>query len=96
MTHTLARRTDPQTSKDAAARVHEFSDSQQYTIFSALSLYGPMGAEEIGDEVAIHAYAVRKRLAELHQLNRIKPTGDTRRTRSGRSERIWQLCARDE
>jgi len=76
--------------------VHEFSDSQQYTIFAALSQYGPMGAEEIADEVAIPAYAIRKRLAELHQLNRIKPTGDTRRTRSGRSEQIWQLCARDE
>lgn len=91
MSHTLARRTDPATSHEAAARVREFSDSQQYTIFAALSLYGPMGAEEIGDEISINPYAVRKRLAELHQLNRIKPTGDTRRTRSGRSERIWSL-----
>lgn len=90
MTH-LARRTDPATSHEAAARVHEFSDSQQTAIYGALRNYGPMGAEEIADEVAIPAYAIRKRLAELHQLNRIKPTGDTRRTKSGRSERIWSL-----
>ena len=93
---TLARRTDPSTSHEAAARVHEFSDSQQCAIYAALRNYGPLGAEEIGEEIALPAYAVRKRLAELFVAKRITPTGYTRRTSSGRSERIWQICARAE
>lgn len=91
MTHTLARRTDPATSHKAAARVKEFSEAQHCRIAEVLRLYGPLGAEEIGDELGLQPYKVRKRLSDLERMGQAAPTGDTRRTKENREERIWSL-----
>jgi hypothetical protein len=36
------------------------------------------------------AYAVRKRLPELFDAGLAQPTGETRKTLTGRSERFWR------
>jgi predicted ArsR family transcriptional regulator len=85
-----ARKLDPATSHEAASRVGEFSQDHQTRIMAALT-FGELGAEQIGTEVGLDAYAVRKRLAELAAMHLAEPTGETRRTSTGRSERIWRL-----
>lgn len=90
LTTALARNTDPSTSHEAADRVGEFRADHQSRILAAL-VRGELGAEQIGSEVGLDAYAVRKRLAELKSLLMVETTGDTRRTSTGRSERVWRL-----
>lgn len=99
----LARNTDPQTSHDAAARVGEFSDSQQQLILACLIEHGPLGAEGISamikqdHDINIQPYAIRKRLPELEKVitahagdfYTVDPTGNVLRTSSGRQEREW-------
>lgn len=87
-----ARRTDPATSHDAAARTRDFAGQHQQRVLEGLrSLGGKAGAEQIGQAIDMPAYAVRKRTAELERAGAIRDTGETRRTASGRSERVWSL-----
>jgi predicted ArsR family transcriptional regulator len=85
-----ARRTDPTTSHEAAARVPEFGQAHQALILQALKRFGKAGAEQIAAATRLDAYQVRKRLAELREEGLAHPTGDTRKTASGRSERVWE------
>lgn len=87
---THARRADPETSKEAAARVREFAAGQCLAILSVLQKYGPLGAEQIAGHLKIDAYAVRKRLADLEDAGKAQPMPAFRRTASGRQERIWR------
>lgn len=89
----LARRTDPQTSHDAAASMGRAATMQCAKVFNALRALGKAGAEQIGERCNLPAYAVRKRLPELEDAGLIYPTEHTRKTLSGRSERIWELTA---
>lgn len=85
-----ARKLDPATSHEAAGRVHEFSGDHQSRVLAAL-MFGELGAEQIARATGLDAYSVRKRLPELEAMKLAQPTGDTRRTSTGRSERIWRL-----
>lgn len=85
-----ARRTDPATSHEAASRVHEFAPSQHQQIIAILKANGPLTPEQIGDKMAIDAYAVRKRLPELERIGLATTTGEVKKTRSGRSQRVWE------
>jgi predicted ArsR family transcriptional regulator len=86
-----ARRTDPDTSHAAASRLNEFANAQCQKIASVLATKGDLGAEQIGDILAIDAYAIRKRLADLEHRGAAWPLALVRKTRSGRSERIWTV-----
>ena len=86
---TPARSTDPDTSHEAAARAASLVRDQQARVFGALPAGLELGAEQIGTEVNLQAYQVRKRLPELQSLGLVRTTGATRTTRSGRAERIW-------
>jgi predicted ArsR family transcriptional regulator len=86
----LARKTDPSTSHEAAARVKEFGKSQQQLILSALRRFTKAGAEQIAAATKLDAYQVRKRTSELSRDGLIRVTGDTRKTASGRPERVWE------
>lgn len=85
-----ARRSDPATSKDSAGRVREFAGGQCADILAILKKYSPLGAEQIADLVGIEAYAARKRLADLEHVGLAYPLTETRKTATGRSERLWQ------
>lgn len=86
----LARNTDPVTSHLAAARVHEFRESQQQTILDCLKESGPLGAEGISRHTDIEAYGIRKRLPELERDGMVRTTGNLLKTISGRYEREWE------
>lgn len=86
---THARRGDPATSHDAAARVREFAGGQCADIMLILRQYGKQTPEQIGQRLHLDSYAVRKRLPELEKAGLARPTGETAPTASGRSQRIW-------
>jgi hypothetical protein len=88
----LARRTDPETSHEAAAMAISFISRHQSLVLQALAEMGQAGAEQIGEQIGMPAYAVRKRTSELERLGLIADTGITRKTSSGRSERVWGVC----
>jgi predicted ArsR family transcriptional regulator len=86
----LARRTDPATSHDAAARVDEFGDAHRAKILRALKSLGEAGAEQIASLCGIESYAIRKRLPELARLGYVRVIeGEIHKTSTGRSERVW-------
>lgn len=87
-----ARRRDPSTSQQAAESMRTAATEQGARVFNALQAIGEAGAEQIGQRIGMDAYAVRKRLPELEQAGLIETTGDTRRTASGRSERVWRVA----
>lgn len=91
MNHCLARNSDPITSHAAADSMRGISEAQRARIVKTLEASGPLGAEQIGDVMRLHAHEIRRRTSELERDGLIEPTGDTRRTRSGRAERIWRL-----
>jgi len=86
-----ARRRDPATSHDAARSMRTAATEQGARVFNALQALGQAGAEQIAERSGMDAYAVRKRLPELEAAGVIQTTGDTRRTASGRSERVWRV-----
>ncbi len=85
-----ARRSDPGTSKDSAARVREFAAGQCADILAVLRERGRLGAEQIAAYLRIDAYAVRKRLADLEHAGLARPLTLHRMTASGRKERLWE------
>ena len=87
---THARRTDPETSREAASRVREFASGQCAEILHLLKKYGPMSPEQIAAHMAIDAYSVRKRTADLEKAGKARPNGMTCSTVSGRRQRIWE------
>lgn len=92
---TLARRENPSTSHEAAARVYEFGGEHHAKILEALREHGPGTAHEIAERCGLEAHAVGKRLNELHTRSFIGPVVDgrqkplTRKTPSGRSAQVW-------
>lgn len=90
MQHPRARDSDPLTSHEAADMVANLAATHHRILLDALGR-GAASAEQIGDITGIPAYAVRKRLPELQRVGFIAPTGGMRKTRSGRSERVWSI-----
>lgn len=86
------RRNDPGTSFEAAVRADSVADCHQYSIVAAMSAAGrPVGAEEIGDATGLEPYQIRKRLPELQAMAMVRIAPGERKTRSGRTERLWEL-----
>lgn len=93
----LHRKTDPQTSRDAAARVHEFSGCHKAKILETLDKIGIGTAHEIAAASGLDMHAVNRRIKELETSGMIKcPVSDedgkplTRKTPSGRNARVWR------
>lgn len=84
-----SRRRDPKTSKDAALSMRQAANAQCAAVLNALRQLGTAGAEQIGARCGLQPYAVRKRLADLEHARLARPTEQTRKTASGRSERVW-------
>lgn len=87
---THSRRSDPETSKDAARRVREFAAGQCAEILTLLHKYGPMSPEQIASKLAIDKVAVCRRLPDLQKASKARPTGLTTGTIAGRRQRIWE------
>ena len=87
----LFRRTDPATSKAAAASVKAFAGEHHAAILEALS-HGPAGASGVAARCGLSSHQVNKRLTELARAGRIVETGRLVASSSGRGEREWR-CA---
>lgn len=83
----LARRTDPETSHEAA-RSRTLS-GQKLAVYEALRL-GPAGQSEIGRRIGLDAHRVNKRLSDLEREGLAAPTGEEVRNVGGHLERVWK------
>ena len=70
----IARRTDPQTSKAAVARVASVAPSHRNIIAAAIASI-PMTVKEVARFTGLTQYAVSKRLPELERMGLIVQTG---------------------
>jgi predicted ArsR family transcriptional regulator len=87
-----ARTLDPETSHDAAASMTLAANRQCAQVLNALRSIREGGAEQIAEACGLDAYQVRKRTSELQDAGLIETTGERRKTRSGRSERVWRVA----
>lgn len=90
---TLARSTDPQTSHEAAERVHEFASGHRKIIRDALRQHGPLTVDEIAKYTALQSQQINKRLPELQRDHLAEPTDERRLSASGRPARVWRVIA---
>jgi len=87
----LFRRTDPVTSKAAAASVRTFQGEHHAAILEALRA-APGGASAIAERCGLVAHQVGKRLYELAKAGLIVETGRLVESASGRREREWRAA----
>ena len=88
----LFRRTDPATSRLAAATVKRFSGRHYAAILRALR-DGPAGASGIGNRCGLQSHQVNKRVIELARSGFVEETGRMVPSCSNRPEREWRLTA---
>jgi hypothetical protein len=87
-----ARASDPTTSHAAAASMLEPADLQRALIVHALRTQGPMTADELDVALDWRETTSGRRLAEAERQGRVRRTGNTRPTRSGRNAEIWEAA----
>lgn len=90
----LARRSDPITSHEAAERVKEFAAGHHKMILDCLKEHGPLSPDQIATKIRLDKFQICRRLPELQRAGLAQPNGETRRSASGRNERVW--CAINE
>lgn len=87
-----ARKTDGQTSRDAAASVKDISETQEQ-ILRILRALGPQTDEEI--QLAFVGYCspsgLRSRRAELVRLGKVRQNAREGRTAANRTCAIWEI-----
>lgn len=100
----VARTTDPETSKDAAASLSRDKIREtQANILEVLERYGPSCDEEIAiyfqqlaslqDWPRQSPSGLRSRRAELVSAGLVKDSGERTKTASGRQTIVWELSA---
>lgn len=87
-----ARRDDPVTSHEAAARVVEFGHAHQAVILGSLISQGAGTIYELADRTGLDHVAVARRMSELEALHVARPSGEKRLSPTGRSCRVWEAC----
>jgi len=84
-----ARRSDPETSHEAAARAKDFTSGHYAAIRLALLEHGPMSIYEIGTKTGLTHVQVARRTAEMNGVM-IERTSDKRPSPSGRGCHVWR------
>lgn len=95
------RQNHSSTSRAAAASIAPMLGKLQRRVLNCLKAEGPMTDEEIGERCELGGNTVRPRRCELEAKGLIYDTGQTRRTKSGRSAVLWAaregvVCGRDD
>lgn len=86
---TRTRAVDPDTSFDAAKSMREGSAVHCALILNALKTMGPASASQLAARTGLTQIQVARRLPDLEREGKAKPTEQTRKTASGRAERVW-------
>lgn len=87
-----ARRHDPTTSHAAARSMRTEASAQRKRIHGVLNDHGDLTPEEIAARCGLSSVQVCRRMHELENAGRATPTGETRKTASGRAARVWRVC----
>jgi|SRR5882757_1673553 len=91
-----ARRTDPQTSRDAAASVQNITTAHSQ-ILGILRGMGPLTDEQIYQHMTLDLLArisesgCRSRRSELVNMVMVRDTGERRLTKTGRKSIVWGI-----
>jgi urease gamma subunit len=102
-----ARRTDPNTSHEAAATARNFAAGHRALILETLKEHqrDGMTVHEIAAYCRLDAHAIGKRIGEMAKAGQVEcvivPNGDdldgytllTRKSPAGVSARVWRACA---
>lgn len=83
-----ARRRDPQTSRDAAARSTGLAHEHFRKILAAMAEGEGLTAEEIADRCGLSSVQVNRRVADLLDARKLELIGQTRANRAGRQMRV--------
>jgi predicted ArsR family transcriptional regulator len=86
-----ARRTDPDTSHQAAASMVHIAGLQAREVLEALRRYGSMTYTEIASLAGLEPHAVGRRLSELRRLELVERLSETRVTPSGRAAHVYRV-----
>ena len=86
-----SRKTDPQTSHDAAEQAQELADKHFAKIHFALAKYGPMGKDGITGKTGLDSSQVARRLPEMQKLGLVTLTGNFAMSFARRKEREWSI-----
>jgi len=84
-----ARKTDPQTSKDAAVEIQQAAKQHFAKIHDVLTQFGPLGKDGIAYFSLMDGNQIARRLPEMKRLGMVDLTGKTVISNSGRKEREW-------
>ena len=84
-----ARKSDPETSKEAAVQIEEVASNHFAKIHDVLTKFGPLGKDGIAYFTLLDGNAVARRLPEMKRLKMVELTGKTVTSNSGRKEREW-------
>lgn len=88
--HPRARKSNPDTSHEAAKRVDEFADKHKAKILKALEIK-PMGKDRIARHTGLEPIQVSRRLSELRREGKVEMTDQKELSNAKRNERIWRL-----
>jgi len=82
-----ARKRDPETSQESAAKVRAFASGHYGLILDALKRGGPGTFKELAERAGLERHAVARRLPELQSLGKVTRGAETR---DGCS--VWRLA----
>jgi len=85
-----ARNSDPVTSHQAAESMMGEAQGQRANILAALTMFGPMTADELDEKLDLRDTSAGRRLPELAEMGLVERLKDMRRTRSNRQAHIWR------
>lgn len=88
---TLARKTDPVTSKAAASAAQAFAAGHCRQILDSLREHGPQTKDELARHTGLDSVAVARRMAQLRDQLLVRDSGLTRPTVTGRAATVWEL-----
>lgn len=83
------------TSAVAARSMDDHTAGLRGTILALLVEQGPLTSQEIEDRTGLEGNTVRPRLVELRAFGRVRDSGRTRLTRSGREAVLWESLDAD-
>lgn len=85
------RKTDPETSKEAAKEIGMVASKHANKIIDCLTKFGPLGKSGIAYFAVLDPNQISRRLPELQKMGLIEPTGKNVKSNSGRHEREWRI-----
>jgi len=83
-----ARRTDPQTSHDAAKAAERFATTHTGRILAALKAHGPSTPAELSCHTGLTVVQIDRRLPEAQAMGKAFPTGEILG-----GYRVWKCAA---